>query len=170
HHEGKTAAFSGPGHLHLMNPVLATPSAWRLGHQFAAILEKVQMPPVPFDRVVHSTQSFTDRTLKMFPWNVFESQFQALRFSLKAALGHSPLLAQSQCCGKKIFQCHPFLLKSIHPKVKSIPILSPEQRPKVFALDSRSEKRAQSCLTQNTVTPSQRLAKPDQERNEINGR
>ena len=33
---------------------------------------------------------------KMFPWYVLQSQFQALRFSLKAALAHSPLPAQSQ--------------------------------------------------------------------------
>jgi hypothetical protein len=67
--------------------------------------EKVQMPPASFDGVVHSTQSFTLRTLKMFPWHLLQSQFQALRFSLKTALAHSPLPAQTQRCGKKFFRC-----------------------------------------------------------------
>src|ERR1700719_5088138 len=40
---------------------------------------------------------------------------------------------------------------------------------KLLQVDSRSEERAKCCRTQNTVT-SQREAKPDQERNEINGR
>src|SRR3979411_2186636 len=128
------------------------------------------MPPVPFDSVVHSTQIFTDRTLKMFPWNVFESQFQALRFSLKAALGHSPLLAQSQCCGKKFFRCHPFYSNPIHQKAKSIPSLFHEQRPKGFAVDSRSEERAQSCRTQNTVTfPARSEACSREKRNKWQG-
>jgi hypothetical protein len=90
-----------------MHPVGATPSARHLGHQFAAVLEKVQMPPASLDGVVHSTQSFTVRTLKMFPWDVLDAQFQAFGFTLKSAFGHSPLLAQSKCCGKKFFWCHP---------------------------------------------------------------
>jgi hypothetical protein len=36
----------------------------------------------------------------MFRGHVLASQFQTLRFSLKAAFGHSPLSTQSQCCGK----------------------------------------------------------------------
>jgi hypothetical protein len=91
HHQGETAAFPCPGHLHLMDPVLATPGSRHLGHQFTAVLEKVQMPPAPLDGVMYSTQSFTVRTLKMFSRHMLQAQFQAFGFSLEAALGHSPL-------------------------------------------------------------------------------
>src|SRR5260370_32079596 len=114
-----------------MHPILATPSARHLGHQFAAVLEEVQMSPAPFDGVVHSTQSLTVRTLKMFPWNVLESQFQALGFSLKAAFGHSPLPAQSKRCGKEFLRCHSFLLTPPSPKTQ-IPCLPPERSPQSF--------------------------------------
>jgi len=88
HHQGETAAFSGPGQpAPDGTPSLRQPSTWHSSHQFAAILEKVHMPPAPFDRVVNSTQVFADRTLEMFPGHVLESQFQAFRFTLKAALG-----------------------------------------------------------------------------------
>jgi len=50
-------------------------------------------------------QAVALRTLKMFPWHVLQSQFQALLFSLKATLAHSPLPAQSRRCGKKFFRC-----------------------------------------------------------------
>src|SRR5580704_5582166 len=109
-----------------MDPVGATPSARHLGHQFAAVLEKVHMPPASFDGVVDSTGSFADRALEMFPGHVLESQFQAFGFSLKAALGHSPLPTQSQCCSKKFFRCHPSYGVQGHPKCKS-PHLAPEQ-------------------------------------------
>jgi hypothetical protein len=65
---------------------------------------------------VDSTQGFTLWTLKMFPWHVLQSQFQALRFSLKAAFAHSPLAAQSQRHGKKFFRCHPFYCSPPPPK------------------------------------------------------
>ena len=82
-----------------------------------------------------STQILTDRTGKMFPWNVFQSQFQALGFSLKAALGHSPLPAQSQCCGKKLFRCH--LSNKCIIAERQIPWSLPERGlPKAFAVDS----------------------------------
>ncbi len=42
----------------------------------------------------------------MFSWDVLDSQFQAFGFTLKAALGHSPLPAQSKRGGKKFFRCH----------------------------------------------------------------
>jgi hypothetical protein len=54
----------------------------------------------------------------MFPWNVLQSQFQAFWFSLKAALGHSPLSAQAQRCGKKFFWCHPFYSSPRSPKTQ----------------------------------------------------
>jgi hypothetical protein len=91
-----------------MDPVGATPSARHAGYQFAAVLEKVQMPPASFDGVVNSTGSFADWAFEVFPGHVLESQFQAFGFSLKAALGHSPLPTQAQCCGKKFLWCHPF--------------------------------------------------------------
>src|SRR6516162_2885071 len=50
-----------------MDPVGATPSARHLGHQFATVLEKVQMPPAPFDSVVHPTEGSTLGTGKMLP-------------------------------------------------------------------------------------------------------
>src|SRR5208337_3546019 len=78
HHQGETAAFAGPRHLYLMDSVGATPSPRHPGHQFAAVLEKVHMPPASFDGVVNSTQSIADRALEMFPWHVLESQFQRL--------------------------------------------------------------------------------------------
>jgi hypothetical protein len=93
-----------------MDPICATPSARHLGDQFAPVLEKVQMPPAALDSVVHATPSFALRTLKMLPWHVLQSQFQALWFSLKAALRYPPLLRESQRCSKEFFQCHPFLL------------------------------------------------------------
>jgi hypothetical protein len=55
-----------------MDSIGATPSTWDPGHQFAAVLEKVQMPPASLDGIVHSTQSFTERTFKMFPWEVLD--------------------------------------------------------------------------------------------------
>jgi ABC-type uncharacterized transport system permease subunit len=42
-------------------------------HQFAAVLEKVHMPPASFDGVVDSTRSFADRALEMFSGHVLES-------------------------------------------------------------------------------------------------
>jgi hypothetical protein len=54
----------------------------------------------------------------MFPWYVLQSQFQAFWFSLKAALGHSPLSAQAQRCGKKFFWCHPFYSSPRSPKTQ----------------------------------------------------
>src|ERR1700740_3190365 len=111
HHQGKTAAFPCPGHLHLMHPVCATPSARHLGHQFATVLEKVQVPPAPFDGVVYPAEGSTLRTLKMLSPHVFQSQFQALWFSLKATFHYPPLLPQAQRRSKKFFRCHGSLPK-----------------------------------------------------------
>ena len=72
---GKAATFPGPGHLHLMDPVGATTGARHLGHQFAAVLEKVHVSPAPFDGVVHPTEGSTLGTRKMFPPHVLQSQF-----------------------------------------------------------------------------------------------
>jgi DNA-binding XRE family transcriptional regulator len=77
------------------------------------------MPPASLDGVVHSRQGFTVRTLKMFPWGVLDAQFQAFGFTLKSAFGHSPLLAQSKCCGKKFFRCHPAYCSQPNQKRKS---------------------------------------------------
>jgi hypothetical protein len=106
HHQGKTAAFPRPGHRDLMDPVLATPEARHLGHQFATVLEKVQVPPAPFDRVVYPAPRSTLGTLEMLPPHVLQSQFQALGFSFKAAFGHPPLRPQSQGRRKECFRCH----------------------------------------------------------------
>ena len=40
HHQGEPAAVPRPGHLHLMDPVLATPGPRHLGHQFTAVHRK----------------------------------------------------------------------------------------------------------------------------------
>ena len=57
----ETTAFPGPGHWHLMDSVGAAPGARHAGHQFAAILKKVRMPPASFDGVMDSTRCFADR-------------------------------------------------------------------------------------------------------------
>ena len=101
------------------------------------------MPPAPFDGVVNSTQVFADRTLEMFPGHVLESQFQAFRFSLKAALGYSPLATQSQCCGKKFLRCHPSLLSPRSLKMQIHPCFAPRTKYQQFLrLRDRSEERA----------------------------
>jgi hypothetical protein len=43
----------------------------------------------PFDGVVRPTEGSTLGTLKMFPWEILESQFQAFRFTFKA--GNRPV-------------------------------------------------------------------------------
>jgi hypothetical protein len=93
-----------------------------------------KVPPASLDRVVDSTQGFTLGTLKMFPRHVLQAQFQALRFSLKAAFAHSPLAAQSQRCGKKFFRCHPFYSSPPPPKTQ-IPLCLPTNFRKAFAVD-----------------------------------
>jgi hypothetical protein len=118
-----------------MDPVGATPSARHLSNQFAAVLKKVQMPPAPFDSVMDSTQSFTLRTLKMLPWDVLESQFQAFRFSLKAAFGNPPLLSQSKRCGKEFLRRHTSYSSPVSPETQ-IPVSLPNKVPKAFAVDS----------------------------------
>ena len=154
-----------------MDSVSATPGARHPGHQFAAVLEKVQMAPASLEGVVHSAQCLTVRTLKVLPGNVLDSQFQSFGFTLKSAFDHSPLLAQSQCCGKKLFRCH--LLIPVHPHQKdNSPARLPQPGSKAFALESpEARKRAKGCSrTQNSVTVLQCGAKPAQGRNEINGR
>src|SRR5271169_1757660 len=136
HHQGETAAFPGPRHLYLMDSVGATPGARHLGDQLATVLEKVHMPPASFDGVVDSTGSFTDWTLEMFPRHVLESQFQAFRFSLEAAFGHSPLPTQSQCCGKKFLRCHSFLLSPRSPEMQIHPPFCFPRVPTAFAVES----------------------------------
>src|SRR6516162_388354 len=89
-----------------MDPVLATPGPRHLGHQFTAVLEKVQMPPAPFDRVVDPTLLATQRTVEVLGAQVFDSQFQPLGLALKATFHHLPLLTQSQRRTKKFFRCH----------------------------------------------------------------
>jgi hypothetical protein len=42
----------------------------------------------------------------MLPPHVFQTQFQALWFSLKATFHHPPLLPQTQRSSKKFFRCH----------------------------------------------------------------
>jgi len=61
HQQAKTAALPRPRHLQLMDSVGATPGAQHLGHQFAVILEKAQMPPASLDGVVHFAQSLEQR-------------------------------------------------------------------------------------------------------------
>src|SRR6202012_4025974 len=103
-----------------MDSVGATPSTRHLGAQLATVLEKVHMPPASFDDVVDSTGSLTDWTLEMFPRHVLESQFQAFRFTLKMAFGHSPLPTQAECSGKKFLRVSSFLLNPRpHSKCKS---------------------------------------------------
>jgi hypothetical protein len=100
HHQGETTAFPGPRHGHLMDSVGATTVRGTQATSSQRYWKKSHMPPACFDGVVDSTRCFADRALEMFPCNVLEWQFQTLRFSLKAALGHSPLSTQSQCCKK----------------------------------------------------------------------
>ena len=88
----------------------------------------------------------------MFPWHVLESQFQAFGFSLKAALGYSPLPTQSKRCSKEFFRRHAFYLE---------PTISPNAN-RCFGTAAKSlkllrsaacgEERAKGCRTQNTVT------------------
>src|SRR5208282_2194745 len=109
----------------------------------------------------------------MFTWHVLESQFQAFRFSLKAAFGHSPLPTQSQCRGKKFLRCHPSYGVHGHPKCKSIPLfgLAPDQvYQQLLRLRDRSEERAQGYRTQNAVTfPARSEACSREKRNKWRG-
>jgi hypothetical protein len=137
-----------------MDPVLATPSAWHLSEQFAAILEKVQMPPASLDGVVQATPSFTLRTFEMLPRHVFQTQFQAFWFSLKATFDHSPLPAQSQRCSKKLFRCHPFYC-SPTIALKANGYCLPKQcfqKPLRLSCPQRGTS-AGAARTQNAVTP-----------------
>src|SRR5271170_2605610 len=114
-----------------MDAVGATPGARPLSHQFAPVLEKIHMPPASLDCVVHSAEGSTLGTLKLLPWNVIESQFQAFGFSLKTAFAHSPLLAQSKRYGKKFFLCHGLYSSPPSPKTQ-IAVLASEQSLNIF--------------------------------------
>jgi hypothetical protein len=89
-----------------MHPVLATPGPRHPGHQFTAVLEKVQMPPAPFDGVVDPTLLAAQRTGEVLSAQVFDSQFQPLGLALKTTFYHLPLLTQSQRRAKKFFRCY----------------------------------------------------------------
>jgi hypothetical protein len=85
-------------------------------------------PPASLDGVVHWAQSLTLRTGKMFPWHVLESQLQPFGFSLKAALGHSPLPTQSKRCSKKLFGRHAFYFSRRLAQMQ-IAALAPQPNP-----------------------------------------
>jgi hypothetical protein len=78
----------------------------------------------------------------MFPWHVFQSQFQALGFSLKATFAHSPLPPQSQRCGKQLFRCHDLLFQSSKTQNANISFSSRHLTKPFLRLTVRSEVRA----------------------------
>ena len=55
---------------------------------------------------MYPAEGSTLRALKVFSPYVFQSQFQALWFSLKATFHYPPLLPQAQSRSKKFFRCH----------------------------------------------------------------
>src|SRR6266478_7119724 len=59
---------------------------------------------------------------------------------------------------------------SLPNKTQIPPACLQNKVPKAFGLTDRSEERAQRAVERKIPLPSQREAKPDQERNEINGR
>ena len=111
-----------------MDSVGATPRAGHLGYQFAAVVEKVHMPPPSLDGVVHCAKSLTLRTGKTFPWHVLESQLQTFGFTLKAALGYSPLPTQSKRCSKEFFGRHRFNFNRLQAETQ-IAALEPQPNP-----------------------------------------
>jgi hypothetical protein len=136
----------------------------------ASIIRVKYIPPACFDGVVDSTRCFADRALEMFPCNVLELlewQFQTLRFSLKAALGHSPLPTQSQCCGKKFPPVSSFLLSPRSPKTQIHPscLASRTKYQQLLRLRDRSEERAKAIerKRQNLLNAGRSLLKREAE-------
>ena len=152
-----------------MHPVGATPSARHLGHQFAAVLEKVKC------RQRRSMVSWTPHKAlqrghsKCCPGTC--SSRNSKRFGSPSkrhsATRHccpSPSAAVKSSSGVILptpVQCHPKRKLLLAFRTKS-------QKP--LRSTARSEERAKGSRTQNTVTFLSAGAKPDQGRNEINGR
>jgi len=110
------------------------------------------MPPASLDGVVHCAQSLTFRTGKTFSWHVLESQLQAFGFTLKAALGYSPLPAQSKRCSKELFRCHAFYFVPTTNQNANRGFGVAAKSQKLLRLAAWGEERAKGCRTQNTVT------------------
>src|SRR6202011_2641008 len=154
-----------------MDSVGATPSPRHPGHQFAAVLEKVHMPPASFDGVVNSTQSFADRALEMFPGTCSSRNSKRLgspskRHSATRHCRPNPSAAVKSSSGV-ILLIESTLTQNANPPPLFGTRIKYQQ---LLRLRGRSEERAKGYRTQNAVTfPARSEACSSEKRNKWRG-